>query len=131
MFLRESRSRNWLNRSKAWVPELVPADIASGYPSLKEDGTPFDQEDFAACVKGIRPHATIIAEETNLTTYQLGFDAENKKMDTPSYKVTDLITPIRQHTFTPEIDQSGLIDDEAKFVALHGFDWSKPHLQMV
>ena len=45
-------------------------------------------------------------------------------MATPSYKVTDLIPPVRQHTFAPEIDPAGLIDDEAEFVALHGFDWS-------
>ena len=106
-------------------------DVAKGYPSFKEDWSPFDQEDFAACVKEIRPHATIIAEETNLTKCQSGFDAENKKMATPSYKVMDLIPLVRQHTFAPEIDPSGLIDDEAEFVALHGFDWSKPSFQPV
>ena len=111
--------------------ELDPADVATGYPSLKEDGTPFDQEDFAACVKEIRPRATFIGEETNLSKYQPGFDADNKKMATPSYKVMDLIPPIRKHTFSPEIDPSGLIDDEAEFVALHGFDWSKPNFQTV
>ena len=37
------------------MPELDPADIALGYPSLKEDGTAFDQKDFAACVKAVRP----------------------------------------------------------------------------
>ena len=68
-----------LSRAKAWVLELDPADVASGYPSLKEDGTPFDQEDFAACVKEIRPHATIVAEETNLTKYQPGYNADNQK----------------------------------------------------
>ena len=73
-----------LSRAKAWVPELDPVDIAKGYPSFKEDGTPFDQEDFAACVKEICPHATIIGEETNLAKYQPGFDVENKKMATPS-----------------------------------------------
>ena len=113
-----------LSRSKAWVPELDPADVAKGYPSFKEDGTPFDQEDFAACVKEIRPHATILGDETNVDKYQPGFDAKNKKMATPSYKVTDLILPVHQHTFALEIDPSGLIDDEAEFVALHGFDWS-------
>ena len=80
-----------LSRAKAWVPELDPADVASGYPSLKEDGTPFDQQDFAACVKENHPHAIIIAEETNLTKYQPGYDADNQKMATPSYKVMDLI----------------------------------------
>ena len=40
-----------LSRAKAWVPELDPSEVATGYPSLKEDGTPFDQKDFSACVK--------------------------------------------------------------------------------
>ena len=82
-------------------------------------------------MRGIRPHATILGDETNVDKYQPGFDAENKKMATPSYKVTDLIPPVRQHTFTLEIDSSCLIDDEAEFVALHGFDWSKSNFQTV
>ena len=82
---------------------------------------------FCCGVNEICPHATIIGEETNLTKYQPGFDADNKNMATPSYKVMDLIPPIRKHTFAPEIDPSSLIDDEAEFVALHGFAWSKPN----
>ena len=31
-----------LSRAKAWVPELDPSEVATGYPSLKQDGTPFD-----------------------------------------------------------------------------------------
>ena len=58
-----------LSRAKAWLPELEPADIAIGYPSLKEDGAPFEQEDLAACVKAIRPVATMIAEEADLSKY--------------------------------------------------------------
>ena len=54
-----------LSRAKAWVPKLESADVATGYPSLKEDGTPFDQNDFAAYVKEIRPMATQIANELN------------------------------------------------------------------
>ena len=52
-------------------------------------------------------------------------------MATPSYKVTDLIPPVRQHTFALEIDPTGLIDDEAEFIALNGFDWSNSSLQPV
>ena len=44
-----------LSRAKAWLPELDPSEVATGYPSLKEDGKPFDQKDFLACVKEIRP----------------------------------------------------------------------------
>ena len=69
-----------LSRAKAFLPELDPADIALGYPSLKEDGTPFDQKDFATCVKIVRPVATLIGNDTDLTKYQPGYDAENQRI---------------------------------------------------
>ena len=56
---------------------------------------------------------------------------ENKKMAIPSYKVTDLIPPVRQHTFAPKVDAVGLIDDEAEFIALNGFDLSNSGFQPV
>ena len=52
-------------------------------------------------------------------------------MATPSYKVTNLIPPVRQHTFTLETDPDDLIDDKAEFIALNGFDWSNPSFQPV
>ena len=52
-------------------------------------------------------------------------------MATHSYKVKDLIPPVRQHTFAPEVDPAGLIDDEPEFIALNGFDWSNPSFQSV
>ena len=118
-----------LSWAKAWLPELDPADIAIGYPSLKEDGTSFEQEDFAACVKEIRPVATQIADEVDLAKYQAGYDAENRRIPTPHYKVTSLIPPLRKHTFAPEVDPAGLIDDEAEFEALNGIDWSSSTFQ--
>ena len=113
-----------LSQAKAWLPELDPADIAIGYPSLKEDGTPFEQKDFTACVKEIRPVATLIAADTDLTKYHPGYVAENQRIPTPHYEVISLIPPIRKHTFAPEVDPAGLIDDEAEFEALSGIDWS-------
>ena len=95
-----------LSRAKAWVPELDPSEVATGYPSLKEDGTPFDQKDFSACVKEIRPMATLIANDSDLSKYHPAYDQENKKMATPAYKVMDLVPPIRKHTFAPEVDPS-------------------------
>ena len=111
-----------LSRAKAFLPELDPADIALGYPSLKEDGSAFDQKDFAACVKVVRPVATIIGNDTDLTKYQPGFDAENRRIPTPRYEALNLIPLARQHTFAPEIDPAGLIDEEAQFEALSGID---------
>ena len=31
-----------LSHAKAWVPELDPDEVATGHPTLKEDGTAFD-----------------------------------------------------------------------------------------
>ena len=45
--------------------------------------------------------------------------------------MTDLIPAVRQHTFAPEIDPAGLIDDESEFIALNGFNWSNPSFQPV
>lgn len=50
-------------------------------------------------------------------------------MAPPSYKVTDLIPPVREDTFASEVDPVGLIDDEDEFVAVNSFDWSKPNFQ--
>ena len=68
-----------LSRAKAWLTELDPADIAIGYPSLKEDGTLFEQTDFVACVKEIRPVASMIANETDLTKYHPAYNTVNQR----------------------------------------------------
>ena len=41
-----ARALTALSRSKAWVPDLDPVDVAKGYPTMKEDRTPFEQDDF-------------------------------------------------------------------------------------
>jgi hypothetical protein len=58
-----------LSRAKAWQAELDPEEMATGYPGLKEDGSPFDQTDFAKCIKEMRPLACKLAEETDLSRY--------------------------------------------------------------
>ena len=73
--------------------------------------------------------ATLIADEADLTKYQSGYDTENRRIPTPHYKVISLIPPLRKHTFAPEVDPAGLIDDEAEFGALNGIDWSSSTFQ--
>ena len=51
---------------------------------MKEDGSPFDQDDFMACVRGVWPQATTLGDGTNVGKCQSGFDSENKKMAIPS-----------------------------------------------
>ena len=52
-----------LRRAKAWQAELDPEEMATGCPSLKEDGSPFGAEYFAKCVREMRPLASKLAEE--------------------------------------------------------------------
>ena len=49
-----------LSRSKAWVPDLDPMNVARGYPTVKEDRSPFEQDNFMACMRGVRPQATTL-----------------------------------------------------------------------
>ena len=111
-----------LSRAKAWLPELDPADLALGYPSLKEDDIIFDDHDFTAWVKAIRPVATLVGNNTDLTKYAPGYDSEKRRIPNTPYDQISLIPPIRKHTFAPEVDPAGLIDDEAEFEALSGID---------
>ena len=118
-----------LSRAKAWVPELDLADLTLGYPSLKEDGSVFDDQDFTACVKVVRPLATLIGNDTDLTKYSRGYDSENRRIPNIPYDQVSLIPPTRKHTFAPEVDPAGLIYDEAEFEALSGIDWASSTFQ--
>ena len=55
-----------LSRAKAWQSELDPAKLATGCPSLKEDGPPFSAEEFAYIAREMRPLASMLAEYTDL-----------------------------------------------------------------
>ena len=46
-----------------------------------------------------------------------------------TYDQVSLIPPTRKHTFAPEVDPAGLIDDEAEFEALSGIDWASSTFQ--
>ena len=52
-------------------------------------------------------------------------------MSAPVHQPTDLIPPIRKHTFAPDIDPSNLIDDEAVFRALTSINWATPDFQLM
>ena len=60
---------NALIRAKAWVPDFDPVEAAQGYPSLKEDGSEFN-EDLRAINRAVCPLACQLAEEADLSHYQ-------------------------------------------------------------
>ena len=113
-----------LTRAKAWVPDLDPVDVAKGFPSLKEDGSEFGQEDLRAINREVRPLACQLAEEADLSYYQASYDVNNKRVAAPTPEAQNLIPPIRKHTYAPDIEPSTLISDEAVFQALTGIDWT-------
>ena len=80
-------------------------------------------------MKDICPVATLIGNDTDLTKYQPGYDAENQRIPTPHYEAISMIPPIRKHTFAPEVDPAGLIDDEVEFEALNNIDCSSSTFQ--
>ena len=113
-----------LTRAKAWISDLDPADIGNGYPSIKEDGSDFNNDDLRAITREMRPLASKLAEETDLSHYQSIYDSNNKRVTAPTYDAQNLIPPIRKHTYAPDIEPSTLISDEAVFQALTGIDWA-------
>ena len=112
-----------LTRAKAWIPDLDPADIGNGYPSIKEDGSDFDNDDLRALTREMCPLASKLAEETDLSHYQSIYGANNNRVNTPTCDAPNLIPPIHKHTYAHDVDPSSLISDEGVFKALSGIDW--------
>ena len=113
-----------LIRAKAWIPDLEPADIGQGYPGVKEDDSKFNNDDLRRLTRELRPIASKLADETDLSHYQPVYDADKKRYPAPTHDVEDLILPIRKHTYAPDIDPSTLISEEAMFQSLTGIDWT-------
>src|SRR3954464_3576008 len=120
---------NSLIRAKAWVPDFDPVEAAQGYPSLKEDGSEFDEEELRRINRAVRPLACQLVEEADLTYYQAQYNDQNKRVAAPVPEAENLIPPIRKHTYAPDIEPSSLIHDEAVFQALMGIDWTTVDFQ--
>src|SRR3954462_4179769 len=120
---------NALIRAKAWVPDFDPVEAAQGYPSLKEDGSEFSEEDLREISRAVRPLAYQLVEEANLSHYQAQYNDQNKRVAAPIPEAESLIPPIRKHTYAPDIEPSSLIHEEAVFQALMGIDWTTVDFQ--
>ena len=68
-----------LIRAKAWIPDLETEDIIKGYPGVKEDGSNFDNDDLRRLTKQMRPIASKLADDTDLSHFQPVYDAEGKR----------------------------------------------------
>ena len=84
-----------LTRAKAWVPDLDPVDVSKGYPSLREDGSDFANDDLRAITREVRPLDCQLAEELDLSHYQANYDVNKKRVTAPTPDAQKLIPPIR------------------------------------
>ena len=113
-----------LTRAKAWIADLDPEDIGNGYPSQKEDESDFDEDALKALTKEMRPLASKLAEETDLSYHWSIYDANNRRIAASVYEAKNLIPPTRKHTYAPDLEPSDLISDEAVFQAMCGIGWA-------
>ena len=74
--------------------------------------------------KEMRPVASQLADEVNLTSHRSFYDANNHRVDTAVKEVQNLILPIRKHTYAPDVEPPNLISEEAVFQALTRIDWT-------
>ena len=77
----------------------------------------------------MRPLASQLAEEANLTVHRSLYDANNKRVDTVIPEVQNLIPPIRKHIYAPDVDPTDLISEEVVFQALTRIDWTTADFQ--
>ena len=77
----------------------------------------------------MRPLASQLAEDANLTVHRSRYDANNKRINAVMPEVQNLIPPIRKHTYAPDVDPSELISEEAVFQALTQIDWTTADFQ--
>ena len=94
-----------LTRAKAWIADLDPEDIGNGYPSQKEDGLDFDNDALRSLTKEMRPLASKLAEETDLSFHRSIYDADNRRIAASVYEAQNLIPPTRKHTYAPDLNR--------------------------
>ena len=118
-----------LTRAKAWIADLDSADISKGFPSAQENGEEFDNDALKRVTREMRPLASQLDEEANLTVHRSFYDADNKRVEAVIPEVQSLIPPIRKHTYAPDVDPAELISEEAVFQALTRIDWTTNDFQ--
>ena len=101
-----------------------------GFPQLKDDGSEFTQEDYARCHKAPRVLASRLAEDADLSSYQAAYSEENKQVQGPTFEVKSLIPQRRKHLFTPDVDPSLIMHDEATSEALTNCNRDVDNLQI-
>ena len=72
----------------------------------------------------MRPLASQLAEEVDLSVHRSSYDVDNKRVDAAVKEAQNLIPLIRKHTCAPDIEPSNLISEEVVFQALSRINWA-------
>ena len=118
-----------LSRCLAYAPELTTEEMMDGFPSKKVDGSDFSQADYVKCMKNSRVLASSLAEELDFSTYQAAYDAENKRVQCPTFESRSLTPTRRKQLFAPGLDASSFFD-KTQFEALTRCNWDVDNLQI-
>ena len=119
-----------LSRCLAYAPKINLEEVAAGFPQLKDDGSEFVEEDYQKVVKDSRLAATQLAASLDLTKYQAAYDDKNKKINPPTFVVTNLIPRRPKNPFDWETDLASILTDEDDFASLSRCNWVLGDLQI-
>ena len=89
----------------------------------------FDNYTLKHVTREMRPLASQLAEEANLTVHRSFYDADNKRVEAVIPEVQNLIPPTRKRTYAPDIHPTDLISEEVVFQALTRIDWTTTDFQ--
>ena len=100
-----------------------------GFPAKKVDGSDFAKADYVKCMKDSRVLASSLADELDLSTYQAAYNAENKRVQCPTFESRSLTPARRKQLFAPDLVASPFFD-ETQFEALTRCNWDVDNLQI-
>ena len=73
-----------LTLCKTYYPSIEPDRLAEGFPELKADGTKYHKDEYVQAAREVRLHATKIADEMKLDSFEPGYDQRNKRRAMPA-----------------------------------------------
>lgn len=73
--------------------------------------------------------ASQLAEGDDLTKYEAAYDENNKRVPSPTFGPMDLTPHYRKH-FSPDVDPSPILNEEAAFHGLIHCNWDMGDLQI-
>ena len=119
-----------LARAKVYLPELDVELLKGGFSEFKLDGSAFTHEDYARCLLEIRPLASLIADEVDISRYHPAYTTDNERVNAAKNEPSNLLSTRCKTTFAPDIDASALVEGTANFESLLSIRWQQKGQQV-